>query len=361
MKIKKSWCLFFKDFKGLRFDLIDFLMKCKEFSFLVLIFFISVFRNGLGIHGATKDLLFQESRRPFDLSEYSSSPLILLLRILVKGNYNYWIALHLIIIFLVIFSFVYFARKLLNHNSYRISVLLFSLSPLVSVMFKTIGYYDPLIYLAIIFGTLTKKKTAAIFSGLLFATSHSQAAAVSSVGLYFMLKYGPFRRYLCRENSIFFAKISFFSGLFVSFMSLFFWRSERYTLIKGGLGDAIYSFFFSLPQHVYCTFGGLWIFIFMAIIPYLKNSNSLTEPTLLMLLAFSVQLITNDGTRISLLITGSSIIIFIIMFSEKFYKTLLSIKFVLFLGFVTPAIIVQNIYINPSFRQIMIFIKGLIT
>jgi len=359
-KIKNFRCLLRKSNQILNINFIDLLLKSKESIFLILIFFITVFRNGLGIHGASKNLFYEETGRRYDLTEYSSSPIFLLLKILVHGNYIYWLAIHIFCMFAVLISFIYLARKLLNPISFRISLFLFSLSPLISVMLKTIGYYDPFVYLAIIIGTLARRKSSAYFAGFLFATSHSQAAVVSSIGLYFMLKTGPFKKFQLKLNTLLFVKVSFFSGLFVSILSYFFWRSERYTLIKGGLSDAIYSFFYSLPQHIYCTFGSLWIFIFIATSVYIKRGNSLVEPIFLIFLAYSVQFITNDGTRISLLITGSSLIIFIIMFSEIFYKNLLSNQYLVLSSIVTPAIIVQNIYINPSYRQFMMLIKKLI-
>ena len=122
--------------------------------------------------------------------------------------------------------------------------------------------------------------------------------------------------------------------------------------------SSIYSFIYSLPQHIYCSFGALWIFILMGAISYVKSFYSLINPILLIVLAYSVQFITNDGTRISLLITGSSIIIFIMVFSEKFEKQMILHRYILLSSFVAPAIIVQNIYINPSYRQIMMLFKS---
>lgn len=338
------------------------LLECKESTFISLILFICVMRNGIGIHGATKTLLQSEVNRNFDYSEYTSSPIFLPIKIVIHGNYFYWLVMNIFMILLVLISFYILARNLFkNTHKFRLAVILFSLSPLVSVMFKTIGYYDPFFYLATILGVLSRKKILIFIASILLASTHSQAACISSLSLYLLLVCGPFKNFRNSKNAEFFAKCSFIMGSSISIFSYFFWRSERYTLIKPGLRDAIYSFFYSLPQHVYCSFGALWLFIFVVLQKKWKwDKRSISAIFISISLTGSVQLITNDGTRISLLILGAVIIVFIAMFSENYFSYIVSQRHIVYAAFIMPAIVVQNIFINPSYRQIVMLIDRLL-
>ena len=330
--------------------------------FLFIIGSTVILRNGFGIFGPSwnnvkNDVPGFQWGTP---SDYRSSPLIVFLRELCGANPLIWYLQQALITatiaFVVLVLFFYLQKR--DPLFARICLVLISLSPTTTILVRTVGNYDPLLYLFVLLGICFGKKKNPLTMGMLWGLCHAEASVLAGISLL------VFRRTFALESEWrprfeLFARSAMASGFVVLLVFLPFGGSSRLEISSQFIPISLSSFLYSFPQSVYACLGGIWpiaILYFFAQtrknFSWWRNLFSFIFP---IVTALGCQAITADGTRVAISVLAPFTLIVIWEWSAT--KELRENSIPLAIALFTPAILVQNIWIHPSFRQLVEYLN----
>ena len=246
-------------------------------NILILLFLISLFKNGIWYHPALWNML-EIAKNPFEnvfgveinkyylYSSWLSPYLAYLLGIQSKF---YFFIFHLFVAVLYLFSSIYLIKKNIKKNNLKKSLIIFLIFPVSMTSFYWVGY-DSLILLLMTFSLYNKKNYLIILiCSIGIGLQHFEIGIVSIlvVSIAFILEKILYKDLKKLDISFIFI-IVFIVGLLIGKVSLYeIYSNEsfvggRLDWITNALLHLFYNFYFNFYNIIWFALGASWLIVF---------------------------------------------------------------------------------------------------
>jgi hypothetical protein len=329
------------------------ILRKNTFFLLTLLLFFALIRNGLTIYGtAVRNALDQKN---FVYDTWPGSYTL--------QAFNQFIFHHGLtgLILLYVTIFLAFACLLVwelqPYDKIRILVLvMILLLPGTTIIFQRLGSPDTLPILCGVLGALSRSRVRAIVYAIISVGVHPEAAIISGVSLFIILKLGQSTWTYSNEKSVkYFASTMVIIGLIVISYSNFFIQSPNSriqvstsTYIKYAIAQNLASSYWI----IFAWFGTLWVIVYAR-----WNELRGIEKryfTVLITIVGGVSLAASDGTRVAAILLTAMTVLLFSPFNSSYIFRIVSPRWLIVM-YLVPPMNISNFNVFLPFHQVLYF------